>query len=439
MTYFTNLILLFAFIVSDILIGADNRIRIIEVKPDNDDNSLQSTFRTWYRQEFRGIDTAAITKIEVRGDGWQGGEFVLPVYSYNGYNWHRLTRDEIFSQTGDSDRLFNYTIIKKFDKQQVSIARYYPYDTERLDKLEARHSFKKNCRVVQIGKSGMGRPIKMFILTDNSVPINKKKAIWIHSRTHPSETGSSFMVEGLIDYILKKKKFGEVDIDLKKLVFYIVPMLNIDGVAEGNGRVTPLKSIDLEREWRFQNSDDKSKISDSSAIEARVINNTIIRLISEGNDFIFGINLHSTNSEPEQYPFIFTNFSRPLPEHGAEGDSMFIYHLRFAHLINNFWCPPKVKVITSYVPSRPMNQKTYPESWWWVNYREKVVAFTFETAATHLNCNSETVTYRDNYSLGEAMAKSIQKYHEIYINNKYLPGLSEYDIEKLKKNYINPK
>ena len=408
----------------------------IDVKPDNNDESLPPSFRTWYYKSFEGIETNKEIWIEVKGDGWQGGEFVLPVYSYNNYKWFRFKREEIMTQTADSDKLYNYTIIKKFEKENIWIARYYPYDIERLDKLEKRQSFKKNCRVIQIGKTAMGWPMKMFIITDNSVPVSKKKAVWIHARTHPSETGSSFVTEGIIDYILKKKAFDDVQIDLKKLVFYIVPMVNIDGVAEGNARITPGLGLDLEREWRFQYVVDKRKISDSSAIEARILNNTINRLIDEGNNFILAINLHSTNSEPAVYPFIFTNFSRPLPEHGTEGDSMFVYHLRFANLVNKFWCPSKVNVRTSYVPTKPMDMKTYPESWWWTNFRDKVVAFTFESAATHTGCNGETVTSTDNYLLGESMAKAIQKYYDVYVTNKYDNIYSEYNVQVLMGNFI---
>ena len=410
----------------------------IYMHDDNNDTTLPKSFRTWYYQEFRTITQNVQTKINVIGDGWRGGEYVVPVYSYYGRKWYRFDEDDILEQFSEDPHLYNYTIFKKFKRPFVTIARYYPYDTLRLNKLEKRLSFKPYFRSMQIGQTEMGRPLKMFIITDFSVPNNKKKAIWIHARTHPSETGSSFVLEGLMEYILKKKTVDEIKIDLKKLVFYIVPMLNLDGVAEGNARVTPYTSKDLERQWFFHNQTNKRIISDSAALEVRVINNTINRLIDEGNNFILALNLHSTNGTENTYPFIFTNFSRPLPEHGASGDSMFVYHLRYANLINHYLCGGHLNVITSYKPSKPMSQKPYPESWWWVNFKDKVVAFTLESTYRNPGCYEKLVSYKDQLQLGEALAKAVEKYHELYYLNEYQSDFHPFDKDFQLQYFIKP-
>lgn len=410
----------------------------IYVHDDNNDTTLPKSFRSWYYKDFRTIIQNVQTKINVVGDGWRGAEYIVPVYSYYGRKWHRFDVDDILEQFSDNPKLFNYTIFKKFKHPFVQIARYYPYDTMRLEKLEKRLSFKKFFRSKIIGQTAMGRPLKMFTITDFSVPNNKKKAIWIHARTHPSESGSSFVLEGLMEYILKKKINDEMKINLKNLVFYIVPMLNLDGVAEGNARVTPFTSKDLERQWFFHNQINKRKISDSAAIEVRVLNNTINRLINEGNHFILALNLHSTNGTENTYPFIFTNFSRPLPEHGAAGDSMFVYHLRYANLINHYLRCGHLNVITSYKPSKPMSQKTYPESWWWVNFKSKVVAFTLESTYRNPGCFSKLVSYKDQLQLGEALAKAIEKYYELYYFHQYESELYPYDLEYQMQYFIKP-
>jgi hypothetical protein len=415
----------------------DNRYSIY-IHDDNNDTTLPKSFRSWYYKEFRGIPANVEMKINVYGDGWRGGDFVIPVYSYYGKKWHRFEEEDIFEEFSEDPHLYNYRITKKFKKPFVTIARYYPYDTARIAKLEKRFSFKPYFRAKQIGQTGMGRPLKMFTITDFSVPNNRKKAIWLHARTHPSETGSSYMLEGIMEYILKKKKIDDIKINLKKLVFYIVPMLNYDGVAAGNARVTPYTSIDLERQWLFHNQKDKRKISDSAAIEVRVLNNTINRLIDEGNHFILAINFHSTNSTEDMYPFIFTNFSRQLAEHGAAGDSMFIYHLRYANLINHYLCSGHLNVRTSYHPSKPMSQKPYPESWWWVNFKDKVVAFTLESTYRRPGCHSKIVSYKDQLQLGEAIAKAIEKYYELYEEHQFEKELMPYNVEYQKQYFINP-
>jgi murein tripeptide amidase MpaA len=73
-----------------------------------------------------------------------------------------------------------------------------------------------------------------------------KKAIVITSRVHPGETQSSFLVEGLINYLLSDQ--DEAREIREKFVIKIVPMLNPDGVILGNSR-SSLIGVDLNRRW----------------------------------------------------------------------------------------------------------------------------------------------------------------------------------------------
>lgn len=73
-----------------------------------------------------------------------------------------------------------------------------------------------------------------------------KKCIVITSRVHPGETQSSFLVEGLIKYLLSDEE--EAREIREKFVFKIIPMLNPDGVQLGNSR-SSLVGVDLNRRW----------------------------------------------------------------------------------------------------------------------------------------------------------------------------------------------
>jgi murein tripeptide amidase MpaA len=64
------------------------------------------------------------------------------------------------------------------------------------------------------------------------------------SRVHPGESMSSFVIEYLIDYLVGNSV--EARILRENFVFYIVPMLNIDGVVNGNYRCN-LSGVDLNR------------------------------------------------------------------------------------------------------------------------------------------------------------------------------------------------
>ena len=64
------------------------------------------------------------------------------------------------------------------------------------------------------------------------------------SRVHPGESNSSYIMEGLIDYLLSNEQ-GAMSLR-DRFVFKIVPMLNPDGVIVGNYRCS-LSGYDLNR------------------------------------------------------------------------------------------------------------------------------------------------------------------------------------------------
>lgn len=69
-----------------------------------------------------------------------------------------------------------------------------------------------------------------------------KKAIVIMARTHPSETASNWALQSLIDRIFELQALRN------SYDFYIVPMVNPDGVFLGNHR-TGVLGQDLNRNF----------------------------------------------------------------------------------------------------------------------------------------------------------------------------------------------
>ena len=62
----------------------------------------------------------------------------------------------------------------------------------------------------------------------------EKKGVMITARVHPGESNSSWMMKGLIDFLVGDSLEARVLRD--KFVFKIVPMINPDGVINGNYR-----------------------------------------------------------------------------------------------------------------------------------------------------------------------------------------------------------
>ena len=60
------------------------------------------------------------------------------------------------------------------------------------------------------------------------------KVVFIMARVHPGETPASFVVQGLIDFLVSSH---DIAASLREhIIFKIVPMLNPDGVFLGNQR-----------------------------------------------------------------------------------------------------------------------------------------------------------------------------------------------------------
>ncbi len=414
--------------------GANNKIATNILNPDddsmsgtlewsvviNDDNgniNLPERFRTWWYVRLDGINKNSITSLRINGDGFPGKSVVLPVYSYDRINWHRLKPEDIVSATGEK-KLYYYIIRKRFDSSNtVWLARYYPYSVSRLNNFIKKISKNPYVKVEKIGTSSRGRTINMLTITDFKVSNKNKKRIWIHARTHPSETGGSFFVEGLVKYLISNCNINCENSSLSKLIFNIVPMVNIDGVANGNARVTPDSSYDLERMW-FR-KDNNYDLRDTCPPEVKALHSAITKLIKKGPEFLIALNIHSKNAVSNWRPFLYSNFRRENKHYGSKGDTLFKRQLNFAKIISSYYCGDTINVRSSEEIANNMSKKLYPEAWWWLNFKDKVMAATLETTSGYNGCFEEWVNYKDQMKLGEAVAKSCYQYYKYYVSKKY--------------------
>ena len=81
---------------------------------------------------------------------------------------------------------------------------------------------------------------------NNTSKKRSKRAIVLSSRVHPGETNASWMMRGVLDFLTSDTKEAK---GLREMfVFKVIPMLNPDGVINGNYRCN-LSGRDLNRKW----------------------------------------------------------------------------------------------------------------------------------------------------------------------------------------------
>lgn len=94
--------------------------------------------------------------------------------------------------------------------------------------------------------------------TSSPDDIADRPAVILTARVHPGESNSSYIIEGVIDYLISSDESAK---QLRnRYVFKVVPMLNPDGVVVGNYRCS-LAGNDLNRQWIFPSTKYNPEIS----------------------------------------------------------------------------------------------------------------------------------------------------------------------------------
>lgn len=387
-------------------IGSYNKLSETEweliIGDDNDNPSLPDSWRSWWYVMMDNLPTTNPVKVTVKNSGWPF--YYIPVYSYDQRVWHRLNEKEV-----DEDSQNNLVFEKVFSKSRVWIAMFYPYTLNDLENYIDSITDNPAVNISVAGNSQRGNPVYLIKLTDQDVPVNNKKRILIHARTHPAETPPSFLIEGMINFLLSGS--AEADEMLRKYEFHIFPMQNVDGVIAGNYRSTP-QSENLEMLWTYDN-DNPINLTDEAPVEVDIIHQYAKTLMSDGGpDVSIALNLHASNSEPDIRPFFFPHFG---PQELGYSDTEASLWNRQLHFINSFannYGSNRIEPVPSEGGSS-FAGKTYPESWWWINYHDQVMAITMEMTYGRSGYYPNWIQPSNMRAMGKALAFGIDQYFNI--------------------------
>lgn len=371
----------------------------LSIADDNDNADLPDEWRCWWYVKMENINTETTTKITVNNSGWP--YYYVPVYSYNQTEWIHFTEEEV-TQDADSDII----IQKQFEQPTVWIARFYPYTYSDLESYINTLKSNPYIDIQTPGYTQKDRAIYLFKITDSSTPASGKKRIFMHARTHSAEIPSSFLIEGMVNFLLSGS--SDALAILSHYEFYIFPMQNVDGVIAGNYRSTP-KSENLEVMW-YYNSENPLDLTTAAPPEVTTIQQYAKNLMSDGGPTIaIALNLHASNSEPDVKPFFYPHFGTESLGYSTTEASLWNQQTSFINTLMEQYGTNMLEPVPDE-GGRSFASKTYPESWWWVNFSDKVMAMTFEMTYGRSGYAPRWVEPDDYRNLGASFILSIRDY-----------------------------
>ena len=172
--------------------------------------------------------------------------------------WRRIGRDIRYFRNGrkrNGKTLFTLSFLVEFAyaKDKCLFAHCYPYTyTELQDYINKmlHQPFSRNLLTSHHLCTTLGGNVcPVLTITSpqgSEEEIKARKVIFVSSRVHPGESNSSWIMKGLLDFLLGQSV--EAELLRFRFIFKILPMLNPDGVINGHYRCN-LAGYDLNRHW----------------------------------------------------------------------------------------------------------------------------------------------------------------------------------------------
>ena len=158
---------------------------------------------------------------------WDFGnrEYNRPVVSYDKKNWHEVEFIEKVKIMAGLTYRFRHT----FEEEEAYLCYNYPYTSTDLKKYLEKINKDSRVRIDSLGKTHNGTEQLFLNITGNE---KSKNLILLIFREDADEINTSFIAEGLTDYLLNVKN-PRVKRVLDNCVFKIIPMVSLEGVISG--------------------------------------------------------------------------------------------------------------------------------------------------------------------------------------------------------------
>ncbi len=210
-----------------------------------------------------------------------------PFVSYDEERWTALPDDAI-SWDAAIPRL---RIRFRPSRFPLWIAHLPPYTNRHLNRLLGEVQKHPHLALSELGRSLGKRPIILLRITNPDRAQADKRVIWVTARQHAWETGTSWVAEGLVRFLLSSDSSAARLRD--QFVFHVIPLADPDGVARGGVRFNA-NGYDLNRNW---------DVADPERMpEIHAQRQAVLDWVDAGRRLDLFLNLHNTNSDYIQGP-----------------------------------------------------------------------------------------------------------------------------------------
>uniref|UniRef100_A0A8C5AYP2 Cytosolic carboxypeptidase 1 n=1 Tax=Gadus morhua TaxID=8049 RepID=A0A8C5AYP2_GADMO len=234
----------FYFEVSGMRVGTDYRFNIINCEKSNSQFNYGMQVLMYSVQEAIGGKPRWV----------RTGEDIC-------YYKNHFSRSSIATggQKGKSYYTMTFTMNFSHKDDVCYFAYHYPYTYStlkmHLSKLEDLRSPQIYWRQDVLCETLAGNSCPLLTITampeattnDHLCPFKNRPVIFLSARVHPGETNASWVMKGTLEFLMGSSQLAH---SLREAyIFKIVPMLNPDGVINGNHRCS-LSGEDLNRQWQ---------------------------------------------------------------------------------------------------------------------------------------------------------------------------------------------
>lgn len=352
----------------------DQEKRLIRIEPEA---NPQRGWECWWYFQASGITPGETITLDVGNAPWATPD--QAAFSTDNATWQQ-------SPVGKREgKRIVYQL--KVDRDTCWFAWGPPFrveDAQRLVNESAKNS--PHATAFELCQTRARRPVPALRVQEEGVPDDQRKGIWIQARQHAWESGSSWVCQGFIQWLLSDDPRA-ASLRQKSLIT-IVPVMDIDNVAIGAGGKNQSPQ-DHNRDWSDQPHWNSVKVAQQQILEQ-----------DKAGRFDLFVDLHNPGAN-DRNPYFYTTAAEYLSDEGKRNLAQFLATARL-----EITGPLAFQGETRESgPSYDKNWTKISKNWVTKNTGDGVVAVTLETAWNNPSSNQQGYQ-----TVGQQLGMAIERY-----------------------------